>query len=1095
MNKVKNFLRKKVPENLKVIAFVFFTTFFVHFSLLALTVDKISIPIKSQQDITIVQAETERDLTIRGELLAKSIVQYKTEITESIAASTLNLKFKKDLKKHINPAKLINTFLKQIDQICATSNKIIALKPMRFQLSQQLPRSEAGAITGTITVDGEPPDTAFPVLAFDSHGYFAGEAEVDLFTGEYQLSNLREDSYYVITWSNIFVDEIYPDQIAAMGSLEAWRNAQTVAVSAGITTADINFDLQKGTVISGVITTADSSDITDVTLELTTASSPNVLLSKNVPVVEKKYQVTVPGNGEYKLSVHAYRYIQAWYQNATDSDNATPITISAGNDTLHNINFSLSPQLNPPQFGTISGYVRDPVGGSDFGVMPVFAFSADDMSFAGYGISMGFFGGSILEFYLEPGEYYLYASDPTGGLMGTNTAGHSYLGMFYPETPLVDEAQTVTVMPGEQTVLDSGLVLQYGGIITGRVTDPMGEGLDSLQVIAFRKEGQDDENNPDFTQLQMAFDVTDSTGNYTLTGLAGGEYLVRTLTSSLLDTLNEMIGLYLFPTAIYADRFVDEYYGDVHNIFDFEKAATVPVTVPQTTSGIDIQLDPVGFIGGSVTSAEDGSPINDIILLALDPVSGFPEFTLGAIDSSGNYVLGPLLAGSYKIMAISGFLASQHHLTEFFDGARNFESAICVDVLAEQTTDNIHITLDRGAVIQGFLDIDPGDQHYQAGADTSHGAPIIVYHAESGKTAGYDFVQFNGGYRVNRLLPGTYKVSAMPTVNPLASTYAGGGITFDDPLNAIIEVGYGEVADINIEPGRASGTISGRVIDENTRLPLSMIMVAAYDLTGHAVGAALTDTDFLTGNAISANGSYRIFGLRSGAYYLKTFALTDFLPILQSFMGLLDLDLMSIIANPGVFLELNPEAYADKWYPDIPEALSVDVIDLLMGFTSYGIPSEQDNSLFPVYLPIPFFSQPPSGATLVHVIDESETTDVNFELTLVNLLDLLNTAVKELPSENTVPHEFTLSQNYPNPFNPCTHFTYSVPERSFVDLAVYDMLGRKVRTLLHEVVQRGSYIESWDGRDRANAVMPSGIYIIRIKSQNHVHGIRVTLIR
>jgi endo-1,4-beta-xylanase len=83
----------------------------------------------------------------------------------------------------------------------------------------------------------------------------------------------------------------------------------------------------------------------------------------------------------------------------------------------------------------------------------------------------------------------------------------------------------------------------------------------------------------------------------------------------------------------------------------------------------------------------------------------------------------------------------------------------------------------------------------------------------------------------------------------------------------------------------------------------------------------------------------------------------------------------------------------------------------------------------------------------------------------------------ELDSGNQ-PKAFALMQNYPNPFNPTTDIKYSVPEKGYVSLKVYDLLGVEVATLFDGVRQAGSYVATFDGRG-----LTSGIYIYRIVLQ------------
>ncbi|HMQ80957.1 MAG TPA: hypothetical protein PKD94_15440, partial [Ignavibacteria bacterium] len=61
-----------------------------------------------------------------------------------------------------------------------------------------------------------------------------------------------------------------------------------------------------------------------------------------------------------------------------------------------------------------------------------------------------------------------------------------------------------------------------------------------------------------------------------------------------------------------------------------------------------------------------------------------------------------------------------------------------------------------------------------------------------------------------------------------------------------------------------------------------------------------------------------------------------------------------------------------------------------------------------------------------------------------------------------IPRQFSLSQNYPNPFNPVTNIDFSVPEKSFVRLAVFDITGRIVEILVKEELSAGTYKVDWN---------------------------------
>ena len=88
----------------------------------------------------------------------------------------------------------------------------------------------------------------------------------------------------------------------------------------------------------------------------------------------------------------------------------------------------------------------------------------------------------------------------------------------------------------------------------------------------------------------------------------------------------------------------------------------------------------------------------------------------------------------------------------------------------------------------------------------------------------------------------------------------------------------------------------------------------------------------------------------------------------------------------------------------------------------------------------------------------------------------------ELTDDGILPAQFELAQNYPNPFNPETIIKYSVPYRSDVRIDIYNILGRKVTTLVDEVKAAGEYDAVWNGTNGAGARAASGVYFYRLKA-------------
>ncbi len=81
----------------------------------------------------------------------------------------------------------------------------------------------------------------------------------------------------------------------------------------------------------------------------------------------------------------------------------------------------------------------------------------------------------------------------------------------------------------------------------------------------------------------------------------------------------------------------------------------------------------------------------------------------------------------------------------------------------------------------------------------------------------------------------------------------------------------------------------------------------------------------------------------------------------------------------------------------------------------------------------------------------------------------------------TMPNTFTLAQNYPNPFNPTTRIDYSLAKRDRVSIVVYDLLGRRVATLVDRTEMPGPHSVVWDGSDSRGNRVATGVYLYRLR--------------
>ena len=83
------------------------------------------------------------------------------------------------------------------------------------------------------------------------------------------------------------------------------------------------------------------------------------------------------------------------------------------------------------------------------------------------------------------------------------------------------------------------------------------------------------------------------------------------------------------------------------------------------------------------------------------------------------------------------------------------------------------------------------------------------------------------------------------------------------------------------------------------------------------------------------------------------------------------------------------------------------------------------------------------------------------------------------------PAEFTLAQNYPNPFNPETTIEFQIPDGGHVSLIVYNLRGQEVIRLVDEVKEAGYHKTIWNGRDKSNRSVSTGIYLIYLDVNEH----------
>ncbi|MDT8324612.1 MAG: FlgD immunoglobulin-like domain containing protein, partial [Bacteroidota bacterium] len=127
--------------------------------------------------------------------------------------------------------------------------------------------------------------------------------------------------------------------------------------------------------------------------------------------------------------------------------------------------------------------------------------------------------------------------------------------------------------------------------------------------------------------------------------------------------------------------------------------------------------------------------------------------------------------------------------------------------------------------------------------------------------------------------------------------------------------------------------------------------------------------------------------------------------------------------------------------------------------------------------------------SLLHVFDRSAAS-VTVQVRGTRTLKLRSTI---RPVRTTL----SLGENYPNPFpaQGVTRIPYALAQQGIARLAVYDMLGRRVRVLADGLHAAGGHTVRWDGTDTRGGTLPAGVYTVRLETAQNILSRTITISR
>ena len=683
---------------------------------------------------------------------------------------------------------------------------------------------KGAAITGTITdsVTGAAIRYASVTAYNQATGSWVGSGTTDE-TGKYSVTGLPTGSYKLSIYCSDYVAQWYggKDQ----------QTATIVTVTAPNTTAGINAVLLKGGVISGTVTDKVTGSVIQG-ISITATNADTGLYGHGYTDSTGTYNITGLPSGSYKLRFYSYNdpYLDQWYNDKADSASADLVVVTAP-ETVTGINAALA------KGAVVSGTITEEGSGAPLPNCYVAAYDATT-------------GNYVKSDYTDGTGSYRIVGLATGSYKFSFSA-NDHVARWY-DGAGTQEAATAVSATAPETTTGINAVLIKAGKITGKVTDRItGAGISGTSLYLIDRATGD----------WAGGTSTDQNGDYVITGLASASYRLS-----------------ISPPAPFIHA------GKWYNGQDaYLCADSITVAAPETTAGIDIQLDLGGSISGRVTDVATGYGIPGmyINLVNVSAQTGIISSAGMTADDTGAYTIGGLPSGDYTLtFNAPGYVSA---------------STSAVTVTAPAAVTGTNATLTRGGGISGRV----------TDSTTGAGVPsvaVLAYNSDSGAWLHGSTSDNDGNYAIAGLPNGNYSLyfdgrdgngyghgwyqgqttsktatsvivtvsdpvtvsspavpsttPAMPASHPIPVP---GPMVFPASASPVSVAAPAVTTGINMGLARM-GAISGRVASRAGNEPLNGISIVVYDsVTGTAAGSAITGSD----------GTYTVTGLPSGIYRVR----------------------------------------------------------------------------------------------------------------------------------------------------------------------------------------------------------------------------------
>lgn len=652
----------------------------------------------------------------------------------------------------------------------------------------------------------------------------------DPLTGAYEVNNLMDTSHrlQVSATGTIWATEWW----SLAGNSYFEEQAEAITVSGGETVSGKDVLLDRGALISGTLYELDgTTPLHQPVAVWLKREDPCEYVNSALLVVESdeltgKYRFANIGPGTYTLRAtfdSDDSLLNEYWSSAGDAFDCTqadPVVVNEGVD-VGGLDFRIDMK------STLSGVIYQSDGVTTMNeTVRMLLFNGDPCSTdAITGVWINTTNGSFAFQGLPPGAYYLKA----------DTYFHTYASEYWTSSggsELCSGAQAIIVPSGED-VTDISMVLEEGGIISGQVTNSLGNNV-SVSVYLYTGDPCTD-NEIQYTSSSY------STGRYTIDALGSGTYYLR----------------------VVSDYYREEWWSQAGDARSCSEAEPITLaTVGDIYDTADFQVDPLGSISGYLYEIDGQSRVYDCLTVKAfkdQACSGESVAESTACGEGGSmYEITGLEAGNYFLLVDTDEFAK--YLSQWWSAAgdaRQCTQAETVTVTDGEVIENIDFSLNKKGSITGEV------------RDSSNsrldGATVYAYAGTSACTAvetGSDTTNYYGEYETS-LPAGTYFLLA-DDYGYIGQWWKQGGGTTEcseaEPLQVSNNV---EIDNINFtlnEANRLKGTVYNR---SGSPMSLSPAYVYIYR------GASACNGELVGSEERTINNTFWIIDLPPDNYYLR----------------------------------------------------------------------------------------------------------------------------------------------------------------------------------------------------------------------------------